>query len=103
MLSQEVHKREEDNMKTTTIILIILLIAVIGGAIYYFATSEDKCSGINCASGQECNSINGKCELALTSMDRIEKAIDDKLKSDTSATTGMDKIENAINEKLNKN
>ncbi len=92
-------------MKTTTIILIILLILAVGGAVYYFTIPKDKCSGVNCPSGQECNLTNGKCESTpQNSMDRIEQAIDDKLESEgvNSAATGMDKIENAIREKLNK-
>ena len=90
-------------MKTITIILIILLIIVMGGAIY-FAIPKDKCSGVNCQSGQ-CNSTTGKCEsIPQNPMDRIEQAINNKLESDgiNSATDGMDKIENAIREKLNK-
>ncbi len=92
-------------MKTTTIILIILLIIFIAGAFYYFAIPKDKCSGVNCQSGQECNLITGKCEsIPQNPMDRIEQAIDNKLESDgiNSAIDGMDKIENAIKEKLNK-
>ena len=78
-------------MKNSKIVIIVLLVIILGGAIYYFSLTKDKCSGVTCSSGSECNLDNGKCESSSL-------AADNNL--DSSTLTGMDKIERAIQDKL---